>query len=91
MAVLMNPTLHCETVLEILEGLGVEIRAEAIEDGCSGYCEVQGKRIVFIDKKCGDSQRLDVCLDALSRLEEIESLFLPPAVREAVERIRRPR
>jgi len=68
--------------------MGIEVRAERLDSGRSGYCELRGRRLVFLDASAGAGENLEVCLQVLARLPQTEMYYLPAAVREEVDRLR---
>ncbi len=77
-----------EIVLKALDRLDVDVRHEACGGGGGGLCILNGKKIVFVDLDADDITRLESSLQALAGLPDAETLFLPPTIREGVDRIR---
>ncbi len=81
---------------ECLARCGVALRCESLaaSDGIGssrgGLCVVNERRVVFVDPHAPLKERVDVLASALASLD-FEGVFLPPVVREAVERASRSR
>ena len=78
-----------ENVLEELTDaagrIGVEVRTEKGNfDG--GRCTVGGEEVVMLNKRHLPERRLAVLAQAL-RAEEMEAVYLPPAVRKALQEV----
>ena len=95
----MTPA-ELQNLMRLLEdGLarcGVEIRAESlvatdgIGSGRGGLCVINERRVVFVDPRAPLPERVDVLAGALAALDP-DDIFLPPAVRLAMERVARAR
>ena len=77
-----------EIVLEALGRLDVDVRRERCGGGGGGLCILKGKKIVFVDLDADEITRLECSLQALAGLPGAETLFLPPPIREHVDRLR---
>ena len=82
----MMPESLYQALVELSESLGWEVR-EAALDGEGGLVELRGKRIVFVPKTTSPAVRARSVARALSRVDT-ESIYVLPAVREAIERER---
>jgi hypothetical protein len=69
----------------------IKVSYEAIggELGAGGLCKVKGEYRVIIDKRATTGERVALVAGALARFP-LENVFLPPEVRELVDRLRRP-
>jgi len=69
---------------------GLELRSEAlanVEDlsqARGGLCTINEKRVVFVDSRAPVPERIAVLASALASLD-LGGVFLPPAVRRAIE------
>ena len=82
----MMPEALYQALLELTESLGREVR-EAELDGEGGSVELKGRQIVFVPKAIPAALKARVLAGALSNAET-DSMYLLPAVREAIERER---
>jgi hypothetical protein len=86
----MNESSLLEHLEEIAHRLGVELRYENLGqaglriDG--GFCRVAGKPMILINRKDSHRRKILVLCRSLSRLN-LDSIFIPPAVRKAIENI----
>lgn len=83
----MDTTAQFDTILEFLERLGIEVRLERLGGTGGGLCTLRGVRIVFVDLDADPATRLESCIRALSALPELETVFVPPAIRESIDRL----
>lgn len=84
----MDAGVQIETIAALLEVAGVEIRREHLGGGGGSLCKLRGKRVLFIDLDADVATRAEQCLAALASVEEVEGIFLPPDLREQVDRYR---
>jgi hypothetical protein len=72
--------------------LGIPVTYEdlATEElaGRGGSCVVYGERRIIVERSLGSREKARLLALALSRME-VETLYLPPAVRTAIEAARR--
>ncbi len=84
----MNEVNMLERLEEIATKLGVDIRYENLahnqirSDG--GYCKLSGKQMIFVNPKQSRQGKIKVLAKSLKRLD-LNSIFIPPAVRAAIE------
>lgn len=78
-----------DTVLMKLEDLAraldIVIRYEPTEDGRSGVCRLRGVKTVIIHSGLPTGARISALVDALAK-EDTEGIYLPPVIREMLER-----
>ena len=75
-------------MLELLTKLGVETRREHLGGEGGGLCRLRGKPVVFVDLDADVGTQLSRCVEALAGMPEIDTMYLPPALREQVEALR---
>ena len=77
---------------ELAERLGIEVRYEALgrHRGATsgGRCRLHEQTLIIVDANAPAVEQVGVLLDALSQLN-VESLFVPPALRRELRRRRR--
>jgi hypothetical protein len=84
----MNETIMLDHLEQIAAKLGVDIRYENLgrtyskSDG--GYCKLSGKEMILINRKQSRQAKIRVLARSLKRLD-LNSVFIPPAVRAAIE------
>jgi len=74
-----------DTVLELLTKLGVQIRREHLGGEAGGLCRIRGQAVVFIDLDADVATQLSRCIDALAGMPEVDTMYLPPTLREQIE------
>ncbi len=87
---MMNPQTQLESLLDLLIRLGVEVRREKLGGSGGGLCRLRGRRVFFLDLDLDRAGRLEACVAAVAVLPEVDALYLTPALREQVDRARRP-
>ena len=83
----MDLTTQLDTVVELLGRLGAEVRAEHLGGEGGGACALHGRRIVFLDLDADVATRLERALGALASCPEFDSVYVPPVIRELIERV----
>jgi len=73
---------------QLAEGLGVEISYEAA-GGRAGLCLLRGQKRAIVDHKLTVSARVEALAAILADCD-IEGLYVPPAVRQLLERPAKP-
>lgn len=84
----MNLSARLESLLKLAEQLDVEIRAEPMGGEGGGMARLKGRPVLFVDTSADLATRYERTVAALADLPNVESAFLPPQVREDVERHR---
>ena len=83
----MDVTAQLDTVLQLFEQLGIEVRSERLGGSGGGLCNIRGKRVVFVDVDADAATRLDRCVEALASIPEAASLYITPEMRERIDRL----
>jgi hypothetical protein len=80
-------------LLDLVRRLGFEIRTTSLTPKDqelsavhSGTCVLRGRRLVFLDRTAPAGERCAALLEAL-RGEDLEGVFIPPAVRHRLDRL----
>ncbi len=75
-------------LVDVARSLGMEVRlvdtAGAGRDG-GALVRLKGREIVFLDVSAPLADRIDAVAGVLAGRKELEQLFLPPEIREAIE------
>lgn len=78
-----------DALIETFERLGMSVRFEAlsVEDvrGKGGKCRVREREMIIIEKDLSTREKVEVLAAELSRMD-CDDIFLPPNVREALEK-----
>ncbi len=77
-----------EALLNLAEGLGIEVRAEPMGGEGGGLCKLRGRRVLFLDTAADLATRYDRTVAAMAGLSELDDHFLVPEVRRDLERQR---
>lgn len=83
---MMDAGVQIEAILGLMEASGVEVRMEHLGGSGGSLCRLRGKRVLFVDLDADLATRAERCVGALANLGEVDGMFLPPALRELVER-----
>ena len=83
-----DPTTQLESVLDVFDRLGIEVRCERCGGGGGGMCTVQGKKMLYVDLDADRITRLERSIEALASTQGVDSLFLPPSIREMIDNVR---
>lgn len=87
---MVDTATQLDAVIQVFERLGVKLRKEHLGGNGGGLCTLRGERVVFIDLDADPPTHLDRCLAALSTMPELDSVYLIPALRERINRLRTP-
>jgi len=68
--------------------LGIEIRRERLGGAGGGLCAMRGRRMMFVDLDADLATRTERCLAELAGLPELDGVYVPPVLREALDRHR---
>jgi hypothetical protein len=86
----VNLNEQLAALTDLAEALGMEIRrapAGALDGHPGGaVARLKGREIVFLDERAPLPERLQVLAAALAGREEIAGVFLPPQIRELLDR-----
>ena len=81
----MNDQRILEELLSLLEASKVHIRREPMGGGGGGLCSVKGEFVFFLDTQASTGEMAARCAEAVSRVLDIENIYLRPEVREFIE------
>ncbi|MFQ5432163.1 MAG: hypothetical protein ACE5EN_06615 [Nitrospinota bacterium] len=77
-----------EELKTVVERCGISYELRDLSDNelniRSGLCEVDCGRKLIIDRRLTDDGRIKIIVETL-RSENLDSIFIPPAVREIIE------
>ena len=77
-----------EALLTLAEQLGIDVRAETMGGEGGGLCKFRGAWVLFVDTTADLATRYDRTLTALTAWPDLENHYLPPEVRDNLERQR---
>jgi hypothetical protein len=84
----MNEQRIFEELLALLEANGVAIRSEPLGGSGGGLCTVKGERIFFVDTQATSAEMAATCAEAVSKVVDIEGIYIRPEIREYIEKYR---
>ena len=83
-----DPSARLDAVIDVFSRLGVSVRSERLGGSGGGLCRVRGETVLFVDVDADLATRLDRSLRALSTVPNLDTMYLVPAVRDEIERLR---
>lgn len=81
----MNEQNILDELLALLEANGVTIRSEPLGGSGGGLCTIKGQRIFFLDTQAPSVVSAAMCAEAVSKVVDVEQIFLKPQIRQFVE------
>ena len=81
----MNDQRILEELLGLLEASKVQIRREPMGGAGGGLCTVKGEFVFFLDTQASAGEMAAKCAEAVSRVLDIENIYIRPEVREYIE------
>ncbi len=72
-------------MLTLLEANNVTIRNEPLGGSGGGLCTVKGQLFFFVDTQALSADIAVVCADAVSKVVDVESVYIKPEVRQFIE------
>ena len=81
----MNEQRILEELLALLEANGVTIRNEPLGGSGGGLCTIKGEHVFFVDTQAGSAEAASTCAEVVSKLLDIETLYVRPEVRLFIE------
>ena len=81
----MNEQKILEELLVLLEAHSVSIRDEPLGGSGGGLCIIKGKNIFFRDTQAPSAVAAVICAEAVSKIIDIEQIYIKPEVREFIE------
>ena len=81
----MNEQQVLEELLGLLEANSITIRNEPLGGSGGGLCTIKGQQIFFVDTQASSAEIAAHCVEAVSKLVDIESVYIKPEVRRFIE------
>ena len=72
--------------MALLEANGVTIRTEQLGGSGGGLCTVKGEAIFFVDTQAPSAETAALGAEAVSKIVDIEKVYIKPEVRQFIER-----
>ena len=83
--VVIDATAQLQAVIDVLASLEIEVRQEHLGGNSGGLCKLRGRRVVFVDLDADAATRVERCAQVLRGLPDLETVYLPPRVRDMLE------
>lgn len=84
----MDEASLLEIATELIQRLGVDVRRERLGGDGGSLCQIRGRSVLFDDLDADIATRVDRCVTVLADLPEAASIYMPPEIRERVEKYR---
>jgi hypothetical protein len=81
----MNEQTILEELLALLEANAVKIRSEPLGGRGGGLAMMKGENIFFVDTEAPSAEVATLCAEAVTKLLDIETIYLRPEVRQFIE------
>jgi len=81
----MNEQRILEELLGLLETKGVTLRREPLGGSGGGLCTIKNEEIFFVDTQAQSADVAALCAEAVSKIVDIEKVYIKPEVRQFVE------
>jgi hypothetical protein len=81
----MNEQRILEELLGLLEAHRVKIRREPLGGRGGGLATMKGGNVFFVDTEATSTEVAARCAEAVTKLLDIETIYLRPEIREFVE------
>lgn len=85
---MLSASSQIDAIAELCTRLGIEFREEALGGDGGGLCAVGKNRVLFVDRDADAPTRLERCLAALAGVHELDAVFVPPVLRDQLDRKR---
>jgi hypothetical protein len=83
---IMDVQARLAELITLAESVGLAIRRETLGGSGGGMCTLKGQRVLFVDTAADPDTQYERTLAALAPLEQVQNHYLPPEVREDLER-----
>ena len=85
----MNDQSILDELLEVLIQRGITVRTEAMGGGGGGLCTFKENKIFFLDSQSASYESaVQAARAVLKVIEDTETIFMKPAVRDFLDRIK---
>ena len=74
-----------EELLALLEANRVKIRNEPLGGRGGGLAMMRGENIFFVDTDAPSAEVATLCAEAVTKLMDVETIYLRPEVRQFIE------
>lgn len=84
----METHRRLETLLTLADDIGLSIRREPLGGEGGGCCMLKGRRVLFLDTTADVEVQYEKTLFALAPLPDLEQRYIPPEIRDDLDRAR---
>jgi hypothetical protein len=84
----MDLQSRLDALVALAEEIGLSVRREPQGGDGGGYCVLRGERILFIDTVADLETCYERTVEALASMPEIDQRYLPPEIRQDIDRQR---
>lgn len=84
----MDIQARMEMWLKLADEAGLPVRREALGGSGGGLCRVRGEAVLFVDISADEDTQYEKTLGAMATLGDWNERYLPPEMREDLERVR---
>jgi len=81
----MNEQRILEELLELLKANNVTVRNEPLGGSGGGLCVIKGRTIFFVDTEAPSAEAAAICAEAVSKIVNVEEIYIKPEVRQFIE------
>lgn len=81
----MDVQTRLETLLAVIDELGIPVRREPLGGDGGGLCKLRGQTVLFLDTSADTATRYERTVAAVANLSQLQDRFLPPEIREDLE------
>ena len=74
-----------QSAIDVLTNLEIDVRQERLGGDSGGLCKLRGQRVVFVDLDADVATRLERCIEVMRGLSDLETVYLPPHLREKLD------
>lgn len=83
----MNDHTKLSALLDLVQSVGLQVRSAPVSDDYSAgaLVSLKGRDVLFLNTSASPIDQIDVVVAALRGRSELESVYLPPALRELID------
>ncbi|UCE61103.1 MAG: hypothetical protein JSU63_05000 [Phycisphaerales bacterium] len=83
-----DPQAQLEALLDVFARMGTPARKERLGGSGGGLCTIRDQKALFVDLDADTATQVDQTLAALATVPEAEVMYLLPALRERLEKLK---
>jgi hypothetical protein len=84
----MELSSRLSQLLSLAEELDIDVRVASMGGEGGGLCVLKGQHVLFVDLTADLATRYERTLTSMADLPELENRFLPPEIRQDLEKAR---